>query len=209
MSVPPVEPADTRFDPALSGMVTRIRLSDGRHLPMLSQRWNHRAGGEDRWLLRRCHGSTLDLGCGPGRLVEGLFARGTPALGVDCSAFAVRHCHTRGVPALRRDLFRPLPAEGHWRHVVLADGNIGIGGDPALLLLRAASLLRADGSVLVEAAGPRCGLWRGEARVSTGGGWFPWALLGLDALADLAHRAGLQLLETHSRRRHFGRLTLR
>ena len=31
---------------------------------------------------------------------------------------------------LRRDLFAPLPGEGRWHHVLLADGNIGIGGDP-------------------------------------------------------------------------------
>ena len=35
---------------------------------------------------------------------------------------------------VRRDLFGALPGEGTWSHVLLADGNIGIGGDPVTLL---------------------------------------------------------------------------
>ena len=51
---------------------------------------------------------------------------------------------------VRRDVLGPLPGEGTWDHVLLADGNIGIGGDPLRLLHRAAHLLRPGGTVLVE-----------------------------------------------------------
>ena len=40
----------------------------------------------------------------------------------------------RGGSALLRDVFRTLPAEGRWRTLLLADGNIGIGADPVALL---------------------------------------------------------------------------
>lgn len=69
------------------------------------------------------------------------------------------------------------PAKGGWGHVLLADGNIGIGGDPAALLRRTVSLLRPDGTVLVELA-PAGDLWCGEARLRGGrrdaSPWFPW-----------------------------------
>ena len=40
----------------------------------------------------------------------------------------------RGGAALRRDVFAPLPGEGRWYTALLADGNVGIGGDPVALL---------------------------------------------------------------------------
>ena len=43
---------------------------------------------------------------------------------------------TRGVAALLRDVFDPVPGEGRWETALLADGNIGIGGDPVALLER-------------------------------------------------------------------------
>jgi SAM-dependent methyltransferase len=95
----------------------------------------------DESIMDSCRGPALDLGCGPGRLTAGLVARGSGALGVDVSAAAVRATRRRGAPAVRRDLFGPLPAEGLWRHALLVDGNIGIGGDPVRLLTRCAALL--------------------------------------------------------------------
>ena len=41
-----------------------------------------------------------------------------------------------GGPALVRSVFETLPGEGRWDTVLLMDGNIGIGGDPAALLGR-------------------------------------------------------------------------
>jgi SAM-dependent methyltransferase len=184
------------FDPALAGAATGLELAEGRRLPLPVRRWHAAAAGADHWMLDRCAGATLDLGCGPGRLVAALHAADVPALGVDHSYRAMRLCRERGAPAVRGDLFARLPGEGGWRHVLLADGNIGIGGDPLLLLRRAASLVAPGGSVLVETAGD--GLWRGSARLLAAGGdgggrWFPWATVGLSALPGLARAAGLRV----------------
>jgi SAM-dependent methyltransferase len=124
----------------------------------------------DLGLLDRCQGPTLDVGCGPGRLTYALNRRGHPALGVDISAAAVRLARARGATVLRRDVFGPLPGEGRWRHVLLADGNIGIGGDPARLLRRCRELLAPNGLVHVELAPPGTPSWSGAARITAVGG---------------------------------------
>ena len=90
----------------------------------------------------------------------------------------------RGGVALRRDVFDPLPGEGRWSHVLLVDGNIGIGGDPGVLLRRCAGLLRRGGTVLVEVDPP--GAWavararvRRPATARAGRGpVFRWARVG-------------------------------
>jgi hypothetical protein len=97
--------------------------------------------------------------------------------------------------AVRRDVFERQPGEGRWRHAILADGNIGIGGDPVRLLRRVRTLLRGDGSALVELDPPGGGLRHGPVRVATdaegGGRWFAWAWLGADAVDDVAAEAGM------------------
>lgn len=200
------------FGAALAGRPAQLITGGGRRLPTAVQRWHDRAAGDDGWLLDRCTGPTVDLGCGPGRLATALLERGVPTLGVDCSWQAVRECRSRGGFALHRDVFAPLPGEGCWRHALLADGNIGIGGDPAALLRRCATLLRPGGSVLVEAEPPGAGLWRGPARLqhehTSGavGPWFPWAVADLDALGRLAEQAGLRMGARHRGRRCFAEL---
>ncbi|MGH3985127.1 MAG: methyltransferase domain-containing protein [Pseudonocardiaceae bacterium] len=195
------------FDAALAGRPALLVGDDGRILPVAAQRWLAPADGEDDWLLDRCTGPTVDLGCGPGRLVAELAERGVPVLGVDCSPRAVRHCHSRGAPVLHRDVFATLPGEGWWHRVLLADGNIGIGGDPVRLLHRCAALLRPGGTMLVEAGHPGAGLWRGAARLqvagTAAGPWFPWAVAGLQTLAALAGPAGLQVGDRHDAGRCF------
>lgn len=195
------------FDPALAGRAAQLVGDDGRILPVSPQRWLAPADGEDAWLLNRCTGPTVDVGCGPGRLVAELAGRGVPALGVDCSPLAVRQCHSRGAAVLHRDVFATLPGEGRWHHVLLADGNIGIGGDPLRLLRRCAGLLRPGGTMLVEAGQPGAGLWRGVARLqvigSAAGPWFPWAVAELAALAALAALAGFQIGDRHRAGRCF------
>jgi SAM-dependent methyltransferase len=178
------------------------------------RRWRADAAGSDRWLLDACHGPTVDLGCGPGRLVRALNDRGVPALGVDTSALAVRLSAGRGAVVLRRDLFDALPGEGRWHHALLADGNVGIGGDPVALLGRVRRLLGAGGSALVELDRGR-GLWHGRARLvgrdGSDGGWFPWASVGADSIAEVALAAGLRVHRMHStrrRRRVFAELCL-
>ena len=116
------------------------------------ERWCAGADAADLSALRRCEGPVLDIGCGPGRLVAELAARGHRALGIDVSEAAVAHTLRTGGSALRRSVFDPLPGEGRWGTVLLIDGNIGIGGDPRGLLLRTAELLAPGGLLIAETA---------------------------------------------------------
>jgi len=80
----------------------------------------------------------------------------------------------------------------------LFDGNIGIGGDPVRLLRRAASLLAARGSLLVEADPPGWPTSVSDARVEADGvegPWFPWAWVAADELPTFAGAAGLAVAE--------------
>ena len=60
----------------------------------------------------------------------------------------------RGGAALRRDVFDTLPGEGRWETALLADGNVGIGGDPVALLRRLREVLDPRGRVVAEVAAP-------------------------------------------------------
>lgn len=129
-----------------------LRRTDGWLLPLDVERWCARADAADLSALHRCEGAVLDIGCGPGRLVAALAARGRRVLGVDVSEAAVERTLRLGGTALHRSVFDPLPGEGRWGTVLLVDGNIGIGGDPAGLLRRAAGLLRHGGLIIAETA---------------------------------------------------------
>ncbi len=199
----------TVFASALNGQHSELLRSDGGVAPLAVERWRGAAAGEDSWLLGRCRGATIDLGCGPGRLVEALAARGVVALGVDVAAEAIGQCRRRGVPVLRADVFAPLPDEGTWDHVILADGNLGIGGDPETLLRRVMELISPTGTVLVELDPGEPGLWRGLARVRSRdavGHPFPWATAGVAALPGLAARTGLRPTVLYRGRRSFAEL---
>lgn len=199
------------FDRPLAGTPSRLLCSDGTEVPLDVGRWTEPAAGCDDWLLRRCTGPTVDLGCGPGRLLVALAGRGVPALGVDGSAVSALHCRRRGVSMVHTDLFGPLPGEGGWAHVLLADGNLGIGGDPAVLFARAARLLAPGGTVLVEVdPRPRYD-WRGTAVVWCEGDDLgeplPWAVTGSRAATRAAARAGLRITGVHPGSRVFLELT--
>jgi SAM-dependent methyltransferase len=191
------------YDRALDGERCWIRHDDGavRTLPVRS--WlggRHADKGFDNALVALCEGPTIDLGCGPGRLVAELIKIGIPALGVDQSATAVALARRSGAPALRRDVFEPLPGTGRWRTVLLADGNVGLGGDPLRVLRRAAELLQPGGRCLAEfdstTMGVRSGLVRLESS-RTIGPWFRWASVGIDCAAVLADEVGLALTAIH------------
>lgn len=141
------------YDRALDGERCWIRHQDGRLQRLPVRDWLVGAESDrlfDRAIVDLCNGPTIDLGCGPGRLVAGLVQRGVPALGVDQSVAAVALARDSGVPVLCRDLFGPLPGTGRWHTALLADGNVGLGGDPWRVLQRAGELLRRGGECLAE-----------------------------------------------------------
>ncbi|WP_329113284.1 class I SAM-dependent methyltransferase [Streptomyces sp. NBC_01353] len=170
-----------------------LRRGDGWLLPLEVERWCAEPDAADATVLDRCDGPVLDIGCGPGRLVTALAARGHRALGVDVTPEAVARTVRAGGSALCRSVFDPLPREGRWDTVLLIDGNIGIGGDPAALLRRAARLASPTGSLLVEVATTEVDE-RVEVHVDDGHGGrgapFRWARLGTRALCAEAPEAG-------------------
>jgi SAM-dependent methyltransferase len=189
--------APTAFDAALACDGATLLDSDGGLAVLPVGRWSGPADADDAWLLDRCTGPTVDLGCGPGRLLAALARRGVPALGVDHSRVAQAQCRARGVVMLRRDVFARVPGEGRWAHVLLADGNVGIGGDPRRLLVRAAAVVADGGTLLVE-TDPEPGRdWRGTVRVRTASGSGPvtrWARVGAETLRRVAARLALTVI---------------
>ncbi|MDS0137758.1 MULTISPECIES: class I SAM-dependent methyltransferase [unclassified Amycolatopsis] len=185
--------AGHEFDLGLLGHRCWLELANGERMELAVERWAETSEGDDV-LLDACSGPTIDLGCGPGRLTAALAARGVVVLGVDSSRTAVGLTRRRGGSALKRNIFDRLPGEGRWRHALLADGNIGIGGDPVTLLRRTARLIAPDGDVLVELEPPGRGLRHERVRLRPGHAdvaWFTWAWVGVDAIAGVAARAGL------------------
>jgi len=183
---------------ALAGQGSTLEVLDPtgavRHVD--ASMWSGGLVAGDTSLLARCVGPTLDVGCGPGRLVAALHRAGRAAMGVDVSAEAVRQAQRRGLWAVRADVFEPLPGEGRWRTVLLADGNIGIGGDPRRLLRRCASVLDPGGAVLAELCAPGEPSWSGEIVLRDP--WrrsapFPWASVSADRVVDVAERSGLRV----------------
>lgn len=159
-------------------------------------RWHDPSTEEEIELLATLSGPVIDLGCGPGRLVVTLASRRVPALGVDSSPAAIALARARGATVLQRDVFSPLPGEGRWATALLFDGNIGIGGDPALLLARCRQLIGTRGLVVVEVQPPGDGCRRMTAWFERDGRRsesFAWAVVGADAMAELARRSGLRV----------------
>jgi SAM-dependent methyltransferase len=183
----------TEFDTALLGHSCWLELATGERITLQTGRWQATPDPSDEMMLAHCAGPTLDIGCGPGRLTSALTSRGIPVLGVDISPVAVGLTLARGGIAVQRDVFEPIPGEGRWNTVLLADGNVGIGGDPIRLLRRVRQLVSSTGKVLVEVDPPGEGVRHRPVRLNGTGEWFPWAWLGADAVEPTARAAGFRV----------------
>ena len=176
-----------------------LRLADGRLVPLPVARWSGPVSAADDSMLARAHGPVLDVGCGPGRLTAALHRRGVEVLGLELVPELPVLARLAGAPVLLGDVFAPVPRTGSWRTVLLADGNVGIGGDAVRMLRRVRALLAADGVVVCELHAGVDGAPAGPVRLEGLGvtsAWFPWALLGPSALDETAAAAGLAVEDT-------------
>ncbi|MDF1706386.1 MAG: hypothetical protein P1U38_16600 [Aeromicrobium sp.] len=194
--------AGSVFDDLFAAGSGRFVRDDGNVEHLAVHQWAGDTDDVDRHLFTdQCAGPTLDIGCGPGRLVGELVNLKIPALGIDVSHEAIRRTRVRGALALRLDVFDEVPGAGHWSHALLADGNIGIGGHPVRLLNRVRELLGPEGTVLAEVAPRGTGVIRDQRRLWVNGRYsspFSWAVVGLDAIEQVAEEAGLTVTATRS-----------
>lgn len=196
--------------PARHGNDVCLRRRDGVALNLPAARWLAAPSAVDERLLAHVDGPVLDVGCGPGRHVLSLAAAGIVTLGIDISPPALRVAHARGAPVLHRSVFDRVPGSGRWGTALLLDGNIGIGGCPRTLFRRVASLLRADGRLLVELDDAARGNPVEHVRFETAGHvgpWFAWAHVGPDDVERHAADADLAVIDLwHDEDRTFARL---
>jgi hypothetical protein len=174
------------FGRALRGMPCTVVGLERDPVGLPVDDWTRPADADDLRLLDLCEGPTLDIGCGPGRLTAALAERGHVSLGID--------------------VFDLLPGEGRWRTALLADGNVGIGGDPVALLRRIRMLLDPRGRVVVEVGPDGTGCrteWAALVCEGARSRPFRWSVVGVDAIDMVAERAGLSVSGTYAHgRRH-------
>jgi SAM-dependent methyltransferase len=191
------------YERALDGERYWIRHPDGRLRILPVHRWLGACDDDEEFddaVVAMCSGSTIELGCGPARLIARLIQRGVPALGVDRSATAIRLAGRCRAPALLGDVFQPLPGICCWQTVLLIGGNVGLGGDPRRILGRAAELLARGGRCVAEFDAEAIGIRASWIRLESTrqvGAWFRWAWVGLDSAAMLARPAGLKMTDVH------------
>lgn len=194
------------------GGVLSLHSIDGSHGPYRLDvgSWVRSATAADLTALDGATGPTLDVGCGPGRMVRAAAARAIPALGIDIAPHAIARTRVDGSFALLRSVFHRVPLEGRWQTILLMDGNVGIGGDPEELLRRCGGLLAPDGSIVVEvdtdpdlAVRSSCTIVDDDGNESAP---FPWARIGWVAIEEVARRAGLTVVaHWEAAGRHFVR----
>lgn len=178
-----------------------------RRLPI--GRWLGTPDAAEETVLRRAAGPVLDIGCGVGRHVIALRGRGVRATGVEISPVAVAIAREGGAEVIQGSIF-DVALTSTWATALLLDGNIGIGGDAARLLRRAAGLLAPGGRILVELDGPAGAPPARRVRLEDEGAvshWMPWHFVAADEIDQLAGAAGL-IVEEHWRagERWFARL---
>ena len=81
-----------------------------------------------------------------------------------------------------------------WSHALLADGNIGLGGDPVRLLRRVREFLDENGTVLVELEAPGVVSRNEQLRLKVGDTIstpFTWSVLSVDHIERVASECRL------------------
>jgi SAM-dependent methyltransferase len=197
---PPVAGYHAVFTAALRGEACRVVgiATQAQQLPMDS--WSKVADTADRVVLGHCLGATLDIGCGPGRMSQHLAMQGGCVLGIDLVPEAVALTRERGSSALVRDVYEHLPGEGRWDTALLADGNIGIGGDPVRLLGRVHDLLAPNGRAVVDLAPPGAGIQTVMLTLECAGNRsapFAWSFVGPESVRQVALTAGMYVTGVH------------
>jgi SAM-dependent methyltransferase len=193
------------FTSALRGVPCDVVGLDQDSSPLPVERWVRGVDASDRAVLAHCQGTTVDIGCGPGRMSAHLAELGGCVLGIDVVPEAIEQTQARGVVALHRNIFDEIPGEGRWETALLADGNIGIGGEPTRLLRRLYELLAPHGRVVLDLAPYGVGIRTSTLRLRTkhqSSQPFAWSVVGADAVGGLAHTAGFAVLATYE---HAGR----
>jgi len=182
------------------GVPAILRSTCGRTIALDVARWVDDVTVDEARVLDEAVGPVLDVGCGPGRMVSALRRRGVSALGIDIHHAAVAAAIARGAAVRHADVFGRLPDEGRWATALLLDGNIGIGGDPATLLVRLRDILRPEGLVLAEVEAPGTTgarlMVRAEVDDELRSDWFPWAIVPVDELAHLVAVSGFTVRDT-------------
>lgn len=176
-----------------TGNAPLVRFRDGTVLALDLDRYLAPADDIDVGVLDGLPGPVLDVGCGPGRHLHALAARGVFALGVDLSPVAVELAVGGGGRAIVGDIFGDLPGGATWRSALLLDGNIGIGGCPVRLLERLWVLLADTGVLVVELAPPGTPTGGAQARIETAGlasDWFAWARVAAEDIGQIARAGG-------------------
>lgn len=183
-------------DALLAEQDLALLSGDGRTITLDIRRYLADADAVDATVIDRCNGPVLDVGCGPGRIVEALAKAGMASLGVDVADAAVDLTTERGGSALTRCVFGRVPGEGRWPTVLVLDGNIGIGGDVDRLLNRLMQLMASTGAVIVEVNDRACAdevlSVQFAVNEQPSGPAFDWAVVDADSLICRAQRLGLR-----------------
>jgi SAM-dependent methyltransferase len=188
------------FEPRISPADRPVLVSEcGMAIELDIQRFRDAPSRSERRFLKRLTGPILDIGCGPGRAAAYLRQRDVPALGLDANAGLVALARSNGALCVHQNAFEPVPFEGRWQQVLLLDGNIGIGGDPAKLLERLRRILIPGGRALIEVE--RSGTSRQmivrEHVSGRIGEPFAWATLTMSGLDELIADAGWRCEYVH------------
>jgi SAM-dependent methyltransferase len=188
------------FEPHSSQPSRPVLVSDcGAVIELHLDRYHGMPSRAERRFLKRLRGPILDVGCGPGRAAAYLRTRNVPALGLDVNAELVDLARANGALCVHQNVFDPVPFENRWHEVLVLDGNVGIGGDPAKLLgrLREIVIIGGRAHVEVDAVGPSRQMVVREHVDGNVGAPFAWATLTMAGLEALIGGSGWRCAHVH------------